>query len=223
MAKQARWTEAETIQVAKDLVGVATRFQERLADRDITPEFLAECTSVIAAVEAAAAGQPVLLGAQKGATASLEQSLRRAATLTAAVREAIQRKFPRRADIHKVFGVGGPNASTSVKNALAAIDAVLDGANAYPTETAAARVRPRDLDALRELRATILAADAAQEAAKGKKKGGTSSRNRLLEDVTSRVDDILAAARLEFAEEPDILREFTGPIPTKRRERQRTA
>ena len=215
MATKTRWSEPETIQVGKDLVEVAKRFKERLADRSIDDAFLTECRQSIDAAEAAAAGQPVRLGDQKGATAALETLIHEAAERTGAVRAAIQRKFPDRKDLQKTFGVGGRPASGTMKNALAGIDAVLGGAAAYPTETAAARILPRDLDAIRTVRASILSADAAQESAKGTKKGGTASRDNLLRDITSHVDDILAAAGLEFVNEPQILEQFTAPIPSK--------
>jgi hypothetical protein len=219
MARAARWDEKVTIQVSKDLVGVARLLQARLQDRGITVEFLDQCDAVARGTEAAASGQPVRLGTQKGATLALEQLLEQAAVETTAVREAITRKHPKNEELHAVYGVGLPSAAGSVKNALAAIDAVLKGAADYPTETADAKVIDRDLADLRALRVSILESDKKQEGAKAGKKGGTVVRNDLLRQVTANIDDILNAAGLEFKKEPDILKQFTDLIPSKKKAR----
>jgi hypothetical protein len=217
MAKSTRWDEKVTIQVSKDLVGVAKLLQGRLEDRGITLEFLDTCETLLRGAEAAAAGQPVRLGSQRGATVAVEILLERAATRTAAVRGAILRKHPGHAEMHEVYGVGLRSATAGVKHALAAIDAALKGATDFPTETAAAKILERDLVGLRELRVSILEADRAQEGAKAGKKGGTVVRDDLLRQATANIDDILNAADMEFAEEPDILKKFTDLIPTKKK------
>jgi hypothetical protein len=217
MARPARWDEGVTIQVSKDLLGVARLLQARLEERGITVEFLDQCETVVRGAEAAASGQPVRLGSQKGATLALEGLLEKAATRTAAVRAAITRKHPKNEELHDVYGVGLPSAALGVKNALAAIDAAPKGATDFPAETAAAKVLERDLVGLRELRVSILEADRAQEGAKAGKKGGTVVRDDLLRQATANIDDILNAAGMEFAEEPDTLKRFTDVIPTKKK------
>ena len=217
MAKATRWDEKVTVQVSKDLVGVARLLEGRLRDRGITVEFLDSCDALMRGAEAAAAGQPVRLGSQKGATVALETLLERAATRTAAVRGAIMRKHPNHRELHEVYGVGLRSATAGVKHALAAIDAALKGATDFPVETAAAKILERDLVGLRELRVSILEADRVQEGAKSGKKGGTVVRDDLLRQATANIDDILNAAEMEFADEPDLLKRFTDVIPTKKK------
>lgn len=216
MAKDTRWG-AGTVQIGKDLFGVAKRLQGRLERRGITTAFLEECQVLVAGTEAAASGQPVRLGSQKGATLALGDLLGEAATVTAAVREAIVKKHPKRKDVHKVFGVGGADAGGSVKNALAAIDAVLKGATDFPAEAAAAKIIEDDLAELRALRVSILESDKQQESVKDGKKGGTVVRDDLVLQLTSRIDDVLNAAGLEFKKEPETLKQFTDVIPSKKK------
>jgi hypothetical protein len=106
-----------------------------------------------------------------------------------------------------------------VVGALAAIESVLGAAERFPAEFAAAGMLARDLDALRALRAELVNADIAQEAAKGRSTASTAARNALLRDLTARVDRLIAAAEVEFALEPDKRAAYHGPLPTRGRRR----
>ncbi|MBI3046841.1 MAG: hypothetical protein HYY76_00870, partial [Acidobacteria bacterium] len=86
--------------------------------------------------------------------------------------------------------------------APSAADAVLTGATQFPTETANAGILPRDIAELQKLRDDLIQTDRNQEGAKGERTGGTASKNSLLGGLTSQVDQIFAAAALEFAHEP---------------------
>ena len=217
MAKKLRWTPSETIQIAHDEIGVAARHLDRLGDRGITAAFLDETRGLVEGASAALSGQPVRLGAQKGSTQAVLQAQATAGRIAVAIRGAVERVFPKRNDIHKVMGVGAVDPGASVVKALAAVEAVLEGAASYPAEVATAGVLPRDLDALRASRDVLRTSEGTQENAKDAKKAGTAARDDVLQDLTRRVDRILAAAELEFVEERDILAEFRGPIPTKTR------
>ena len=154
-------------------------------------------------------GNPPFVGAK------FLDKAQRAAT---AVCHAIRRRFPQRADLQKVYGVG-LSASRTVPDALAAIDAALLGASQYATEAASAGILARDLTALTEVRGAVIVANLAQESAKSSKKGSTASKDDLVRDLTRRVDQILGAAELEFTYEPAILAEFRSPLPSKGKKR----
>ena len=72
MGKTTRWTESETIQIGKDIFGLATEMGERLARRQITTEFLAECARTLELAEGTAGARPALLGSQKATTLALD-------------------------------------------------------------------------------------------------------------------------------------------------------
>lgn len=216
-----RWSEAETIQVGKDIFGLATEFQERLARRNITREYLEESLRAVAAAEGASGGQNVRIGAQKGTTLALGNALTEVGARVVAIRGAIQRSFPKRKDLHKAFGVGEPVAK-GLTAALGAVEAVEEGAASYPTETAAAGILETDLSELRAMRDAVLAGDTTQEGAKSSKKSATAAKNGLLRDITVRVDRILSAAGLEFVSEPAIRARFEAPIPTKKKTKPST-
>src|SRR5690606_9125954 len=91
------------------------------------------------------------------------------------------------------------------------------GATDLPAEAAAAKIIEDDLAEARELRVAILEGDKQQESAKDGKRGGTVVRDDLVLQLTSRIDDVLNAAGLEFKKEPDLLKQFTDVIPTKKR------
>lgn len=221
MAKTARWTAGDAVSVARALTGLGRRYLDRLSDRDVTAALLDAIDAAASAAEADASGQPVRLGQQKSATASLTATLDLVNVRTGAVRKAILRKYGSRKDLRSAFGVGEIGPITTVSGALAALKAVLDAAAQFPSETAAARIRERDLEALRELRAALLSADGAQESAKEAKKSGTARKDELLAALVAHVDDLLAAAELEFATEPAILAQWRAPLPTKAKKRKK--
>ncbi len=217
MSVTTRWKPTETVQIVRSLIELAEHHAERLADRNMGEEFLRATRESASAAEAASSGQPVRLGVQKGTTEALGVMLERSGRRVVAVREALMRTLPGRKDLHKSFGVGGVDASKSIENTLAGIDAILESSAAYPAETATIGLLERDIAALRELRTAVLSADATQEGAKGSKKTGTTIRDGIVNDVIRRIDRILAAASLEFADEPEILATFYAPLPTKKK------
>jgi hypothetical protein len=217
MAKNVRWTVAEAVRVGNALVTAGRRYQARLVDRGINATFLNDVDAAVLAANAAAAGQPVRLGAQTGTTAALGDALTRAQSVSGAARRAITRVLPRRKDVQKSFGVGAKDDGLTVRDALAAIDSVLQGWTEYPTEAAAAGILQRDVDRLNEIRNEVLGKDTTQEGAKGDRKGGTAAKDDTLRDLIRRLDAIIAAADLEFVDEPNILAEFRGALPSKKK------
>lgn len=217
MATSTRWTATETVAIARAHVPLLERHLVALADRQITAEFLRATRESATAVEAASSGQPVRLGHQKGSTEALGVVLVRVGRRVVGVREALMRVFPKRKDVQKSFGVGAVDASKSVENALAGLDAILESAEAYPTETAGAGILERDLVLLRELRISVLTADASQEDAKSSKKIGTTIRDGIVNDLVRRIDRTLAAVAMEFAEDLATLETFYAPLPSKQK------
>lgn len=209
MATKTRWTLEETIAVARAEFSAAERHAARLAPRGVTAQSRAQLKQATDAAQAAASGQPVRLGAQKGKTAAVADVIARAQDAASAMRKAIRRVFPGRADLHRVFGVGGAEPKT-VGGGLSAVDSVLQGAGQYPVEAAKAGILARDLERLSARRAELLAADTAQEGTKGQRLGGTASKDDLLRDLVRRVDGVIAAAELEFVDEPAVLAESRG-------------
>jgi hypothetical protein len=217
MPTTTRWTPTETLDLARNLTASVRRNSTDFADRASgSAEFLTATDDAITAAETGAAGQPVRLGGQKGATVAVETLIERAGARTAGIRKALMRALPDRKDVHKAFGTTIDGAS-SFSNAIAAIDAVLAGATSFPTETTRAGILERDLAAVRELRTELLSADRTQENAKSTKKGGTVLRDVLLTDVIARIDRIIADAELEYAENPAKLAEFKSAIPSKKK------
>lgn len=222
MAKATRWTPAETLAIAKAEAALCDELAARLEARGLNADFRSSLQTAIQTTEAGVAGQPVRLGSQKGATAAQGDVLVRVRAQVGAVREAIGRLYRGRGEILRGFGVGGPDPS-DVTRALGAIKAVLGAAERYPAETAAAGILARDLQALAASQSQLWGSEMAQEGAKGAKKSGTAARDDLLRDLTRRVDQILAAASLEFVNEPQIAARFYAPIPTRGKKKPPTA
>lgn len=218
MATKTRWTLSEAVAVGNALVAAAASNATRLTARGYGAAARAALSDAVAAATGAAAGQPVRTGTQKSATAALGDTLARVQASVSAVHAAIRRRWGSRADIQRAFGVGNGHAAT-LGAGLSAIDAALAGQSAYAAEAAAAFVTAGDLANLRTLRAALLAADTAQEGAKGARKTGTAAKDALLRALVAEIDKLLAAAHLEFAHEPEILAQFLGPLPTRGRKK----
>lgn len=217
MARQKRWNIAETVAVANAVHAEGVRHTARLKDRGITPAFLSKLQEQVRSLQDAASGQTANTHAQKSTTRQLGALIERASRLSGGIREAIRRTFPDQKPLHQAFGVGGATGITTLPRALEAVDTALKGAASYPSQTAMAGILPRDLASLAAVRAELIAADMAQEGAKGTRKSGTAAVDSLQRSVIEAVDRLLAAAAMEFAEEPASLTAFRGPIPTKRR------
>ncbi|MBI3183424.1 MAG: hypothetical protein HYZ28_14900 [Myxococcales bacterium] len=145
MSNHTRWSLTDAIATANGILSETKRHAARLQDRGVDSSFLQGFADAIQLAQAAAAGQPVRLGAQKGSTAALADTIARAVRQAGAVREAVRRRFPSRKDVQRTFGIGTPKSGASLGQALSSVDAALHGASEHPTETSAAGILARDL------------------------------------------------------------------------------
>jgi hypothetical protein len=218
-----RWTIPQTIAVGNTYQTLLATHLQRFADRGIDASFASNFSALLGDLAAAQSGQTVRRQQQTGATQAVLRAIATIAQETNGIRANIRRRFPGRKDLHKTFGSGIASGKSSNAIAIALADSILDAIASYPSETAAARIIQRDIDAVLQARAALLAADLAQEGLKGSRISATAAKDHLHRQVIALIDEVLGAAEMEFSAEPEILALYRGPLPTRKPQKSKPA
>jgi len=146
------------------------------------------------------------------ATRTQDAAARTAMDFVSAARFAVTRNGANAAQ-RTAFGLKLKPKMEKISSIVAALDSIIDGATRFPTVARSSGLVAADLDSARALRAALVAADAAQETQKEKRKSPTAERKALQQRIEHAVDAIIAAGQLAFVGKPEIAARFRALIP----------
>jgi len=135
------------------------------------------------------------------ATETQNAELDHAFQLVSAIRTAVRRAKPR-PDVRRMYGVGHRLDPRSVTHLVVALSGLIDRATARPDEARDLGLLDRDVAELRELLATIRAANTRQETRRAKAPSSTKERDAAARRVLAAVSRIAGAGIVEFAHDP---------------------
>ena len=211
-----RYTVNEDITVLGGLLGLVTEYPSRLRDR-FHEDFVAECQMVADDLRNADGGQDFRLKDQTSTTGKFHQFFDEGVARLVGLHDAVQRLYKNDKNVADMFGVKvQKNNGWSFSELLAGLDLAIKAATEQPEIANAVKIRARDIDALKAVRTNLIAAASNKQNKINDRRAGTVTKNSIQLDAERRIDEILAAAKLEFATEPAILKRFTSLIPTKR-------
>lgn len=149
--------------------------------------------------------------AARAATATQDETLAQGYALVTAIRAAVLRNGAGK-DVRKSYGVGAKTSAKVVKSVKAAISSIVDRATTHPEEAAGLGILPKDVAALQEDLAAIVAADEKQDEQRADAPHSTKERNRTANRVLEAVDRIVSAGVLEFAKDAEKRAEFEALV-----------
>lgn len=204
-----------SIDMLGTLLGRVTEDAPRMSDR-FDPDFIPDSQSDMENLRNADAGRELSLKNQTSTTGKFRQFFDEAIARLVGVHEAVRRLFRGDKHIADMFGLGvNKNGSWSFSEVLAGLDLAINAFADHPDIANAAKMRQRDIDGLRTVRANLMAAAANKQNKVSSRLAASALKTSLHLAVERRIDEIISAARLEFAAEPERLRRYLSVIPTR--------
>jgi hypothetical protein len=184
----------------------ATELKGRL-DPTVTDGLVLDLKTLGIALPGALVGREV----SKAARLTQDEALAEGHLLVSAYRTAVAR-MGAPPDVRKAYGVGTTTNPKVVKRVKAAIQQIIDRAEAQPAEAASFGILPKDVQALKDALQAITDADDDQEQKRAGAPLKTKERNRAGNRILVAVDQIVAAGVMEFARDKDKRAEFEALV-----------
>lgn len=219
--RRPRYTVNEDIAVLGGMLGLLSEHTTRMRDR-FKEGFVAECESVMEDLRNADGGQEILLKNQTSTTGKFRQYFDEGVARLGGLHDAVRRLYKNDKKVADMFGLKvQKNNGWNFSELLAGLDLAITASTEHPEIATAAKILPRDIDALKAVRANLIAAASNKQNKINDRRAGTATKLSLQLEVERRIDEILAAAKLEFSTEPGILERYISIIPTKRAKKKK--
>lgn len=214
--RQPRYSVNEDILVLGGMLGLLTEHSTRMHDR-FEEDFVPECEMVLEDLRNADGGQEIRRKQQTSSTGKFREHFDEGVARLGGLHAAVRRLYKNDKSVADAFGLKvHKNGKWSYSELLAGLDLAINAATDHPEIAAAVKIRQRDIDALKAVRANLISAASNKQNKINDRRAGTATKISIQLDVERRIDEILAAAKLEFATEPAILERYISLIPTKR-------